>query len=260
MAERAHPRPWVASTQQQVQRSLMARHRIFCEGLGGEVLEVCQAASPGSFHDEYDAEALQFGVTYGRRVIATARLILGTDPWSLPTGRILGRLEVAPQLAEGVKYSEPSRLGMLAAYQTRTVGTVAMLGLIGQIADVSVGCGYENYLLTLRGDLVRALSWFPWVLSPPFDYPASEGGPIKREPMWLATLNLHELVVEVNRRTEFVRRAMFPIQPAWLDTSQVAPRGELALRAKHNRNLVREVYARWNSGDQQLATLRSFAG
>jgi len=177
------PVPWVAKTRGQLYRSLAARHAIFCEGEGGEVLEVCTAESDVSLHDEFDVHADHFGVTLGRRTIATGRLILSESPWSLPTGRILSRLEDAPKLQEGVRYSEPSRVGMVTAYQRTAVGLIGLLGLIGLIADVSIDRGFDHYLLTLRGDLVRSVSWFPWILSPPFDYPASEGGPIIKEPV-----------------------------------------------------------------------------
>jgi hypothetical protein len=253
------PVPWVAKTRGQLYRSLAARHAIFCEGEGGEVLEVCTAESDVSLHDEFDVHADHFGVTLGRRTIATGRLILSESPWSLPTGRILSRLEDAPKLQEGVRYSEPSRVGMVTAYQRTAVGLIGLLGLIGLIADVSIDRGFDHYLLTLRGDLVRSVSWFPWILSPPFDYPASEGGPIIKEPVWPATLNLHELVVATHWRPPSIGRAIFATDPSWFDPSKVTPAPQLRARIRRNQTMVRDVTASWSAGDYKLATLRNEA-
>ncbi len=252
---------WEAQSHRDRYRSLAARHAIFCEGGGGQVLEYCQASSPCSSHDEYDQHALLFGVSQDGVVIATARLVLarplpmGQLITDLPTGRIWDRLHHAPALDNSKRYSEPSRVGVLAAHQRTPVGRRALLALIGLLVNRSVAAGCHDYLLTVRAVMFRAFNWLPWDIGNAFLYPSEEGGPITHEPIWPATLNLHEFVVATEQLNPGEFPLMFPDLPPWLDRSQVRSRQKLSALAQYNRQAVADRMRSWNQGDRVLPVL-----
>ncbi|MBW4061053.1 hypothetical protein HJC99_00565 [Candidatus Saccharibacteria bacterium] len=256
MSTSGTPLAWLATDAEEVRRSIATRHRIFCRGeAGSEALEDCSVSSPGDYHDDYDPRALHFGVDYNGQSIMTARLILGTRLAVMPTGRLLGRLEQPPAVNHHHRYSEPSRLGLSGDFQGTEVGRKALLSLVGLLTETSVLQGFDSYLLSLRGVLMRAFSWFPWTLAPPIDYPASEGGPNTAEPMWLATLNLHELVVATRMFNSSAYQMMFDDRPAWFDPTLARSQSELRELVRSNRIRVRRANEAWKTGQLTLAKL-----
>ena len=250
----APPRVWVARTITQRQRSLATRHDIFCcgDGDGGEILERCPAFRSAP-HDRYDRRGTRhLGATYRRRDVATARLIVARHVVNLPTGRISQFLERPPAIVPGRRYAEPSRVALLASYQGTDLGKSIRLRLVGRLAETAMGLGYPHYLLTIRPVLFRSLSWLPWDLAPPILYPSREGGPIKREPLWPCTLNLHELVAATKQLRPHYYLQMFPDEPAWYDPTQVRSPEIIADLAAANAQYVKDCMIRWEKGARLL--------
>ncbi len=237
---------WQADSEPLRRLSIAARHKIFCEA----GLQVCHALTATGPHDRYDRpDTCYFGLSYDSSVIGTARLIQGKSLDLLPTGRLLHRLPHAPVIVAGRRYSEASQFGLVKAYQRNPViGERARLLLVGAVVSASVELGYDHFLLTLRGVVYGMLNWVPWELAEPFDYPPEEGGPLVIEPMWPATINLHELAAATAwlKPTQF--RMMFPDPPQWLDLSKVRPRAELQAVAQRNQSMVRRSLRNWRDG------------
>jgi hypothetical protein len=249
---------WLAVSKEQQRLSRLIRHEVFCLGDYSRALRRCNALRPTDPHDEYDTdEALYFGVSCDDIPVGTARLIAAPSVTGLPTGRLLERLPVPLDIRPGQRYIEPSQFGILQSFQHTRVGNIAYLRLTGEVINEAIAQGAENFLLTLRGVLFEAMSWLPWSLGEAFCYPAEEGGPLEEQPMWPATINLHEFVVATQLFRPAEYQEMFPVPPTWLDLGQVRPRTMLATLAMRNRLRYAAFVRSWKNGRSlpQLAPL-----
>jgi N-acyl-L-homoserine lactone synthetase len=240
-----------AHANRQVQEALKLRHQIYC--LGG--INRCYA-QPGSPHDMYDLHAIQLYVSLRRwlvfrRKVASARIITG----DLPTARLLYRLQRSPAIDPDLNYCEPSRLGMLHELQTSYMGRGITLTLMGGVVEAAIQAGYEHILITLRDHFVKALSFVPWSLGDPFEYPAEESGPLVVEPMWPATLNLHELVAAMKRRQPKAYSIVFPKPPTWFDPAKARSDRELDAVVALNRRSIRAFSRDWEAYEQTPCVL-----
>jgi hypothetical protein len=219
-------------------------------------LRECNAASPGDPHDRYDRPGtVYFGLSYEDEVVGTARLIRGADLTGLPTGLFLDRLPSPPLVVPDWRYSEGSQFGF---GQRKNIGKEANLRLTGEVVDASMEGGDENFLLTLRGAMFWSLRWLPWNLAEPFEYPPQEGGPLRFEPMWPVTINLHELAAVAQWFEPY--QSMFPDTPRWLDRDKVRPWAVLEEIARRNQATVEAFTSGWKQDLLPLPQLLPLAG
>jgi hypothetical protein len=254
-------RVWTAKTFWGRWRSRYARHAIFCLGEGDEEekLEQCHArfGIPWGCHDEFDrrGDTLFIGVSYGWHIIGTARIILGALD-KLPTGMILDLMPDRPTTYDDRNYAEPSRFSIRAKYRTSHIAIPALYGLVGQVMIESIARGCEHFLLTARMDLYDAFPWFPWVLTVPFRYPVSEGGPIPDEPMWGATLALVDVIAAAQERDKGrPAAAMFPHGPVPRMQGQPIQTDQRKKLVKHNRDAVLAIKGAHTARTLQLKVL-----
>jgi hypothetical protein len=252
-AELELPRAWVATSNIERRRANALRHEVFCDS----GLEVCTARRPGDNHDSYDQLAAHFGVDYRGRTIGSMRLILGDTP----TESLYPWIPGAPDLVPGRRYAEPSRLGILSDYRGREVGMAAQLALIGQGAITAMELGFTEFVIIVLPDMLGSVSFFPLVLSPPFLYPATEGGPSQELPVWAGTLNLHEMAVatlhysQALYRDDRLYRAMFPQEPAWDTPTNLRSISQIKALAKSNRRQRQATVRKWKAHALELPTL-----
>jgi hypothetical protein len=253
-------RVWGARSRHEIRQAMISRHQLFCMGLCGEILQDCLLAADQPHED--DENSLFHQGSYAGNPIAVGRLI--TD--NLPTWRIWPRIPGKLPPVTRDRYFESSRVGLLMQYQNTVIGAHVLLELIGAQVTKAVELGCPDYLLTIRMPLFGFFHWLPWNLGDPFYYPVEEGGPAtdKPEPVWPATLNLHELAAAAMWFKPEAYPIMFPGGTPWLDERQIRKGGQVRLDMliKRNQRNFQGYIKKWraNPGILQHLQPRADAG